>query len=327
MPVRANPVIEPEPAAAPPAAAARTWQPKSVTWTSAAGVSVNLSDRGGGYSGQAGRAGFGPVDAQVISDTMWDGSALVRTHRTQPRVMTIPLLVEGPDQETYLERLNALQATFRHPADPATGLPAAGRITVSLPDGSQRSIGAYYQGGGSLTEDPVDDVAAHWGMLPNLQFYAPVPTWEGEIIAQEWQLAASGAGIPPMPPVTLSSSSVLGTTQVINPGDADAYPVWTITGPGTPTITNSDTGQSYAFTSAIPAGTVVTVDCRPVELAPATGLTAVDGSGTDWWPLLADYPDFWPLPPGTSDISLSMPGSTAASSVALSAASRWLGAW
>lgn len=329
MPVRGGQAAPapPSPPSGPSRPAAKPYLPKQVTWTSAAGVTINLSSRDGGYATQPGRTGFGPVDGQIVADSMWDGSALVRTHRGQPRVMTVPLFIEGEDQETYLQRLDALQATFRHPVDPATGLPIPGRITVSLADGSQRSIAAYYQAGGTLTEDTFDDAAAGWGQLPNLQFYAPVPTWEGEEISQTWGLAASSGGIPPLPPITLTGSSVLGQTTVTNPGDTEAYPVWTITGPGTPAITNTGSGQTYTFTQAIPAGTVVTVDCQPVQVAPATGLTATDDSGTDWWPYLEDYPDFWPLPPGTTNITLEMTGATTASSIALSAASRWQGAW
>lgn len=304
-----------------------TWMAKAVTWTSAAGTVITLTDSAHGYVSTTGRTGFGPVDAQVVSDQMWDGSSLVRAHRVQPRVITVPLYVQGPDTATYLARLRALQATFRHPPDPATGLPVPGRITVLLPDGSQRSAGAYYQGGGTVTESDVDDVAATWCSLPNLQFYAPVPTWEGAPVSRTWQLAAAGAGVPPLPPVLLGAGSVLGTATVTNPGDTDAYPVWTLTGPGMPTVTNLDTGQSFAFTSSVPAGTTVTVDCRPPEIAPATGLTAVDGSGTDWWPSLADYPDFWSLPPGLTNLSVSVSGATAASGVTVTFAPRYLAAW
>lgn len=303
------------------------WAAKQVTWTGANGTEITLTDSAGGYVSTTGRTGFGPVDPTVVSDQMWDGSSLVRNHRLQPRVITVPLYVMGPDTETYLARLRALQSTFRHPPDPATGLPVPGRVTVQLPDGTHRSAQAYYQSGGSPTEDQLDDVPAGWVSLPNLQFYAPVPTWEGDLIAQTWQLAAEPAGVPPMPPVLLGAGTVLGDAQVDNPGDTDAYPVWTITGPGTPVIADTDTGQSYEFTTALAAGQTVTVDCRPVELAPLTGLTAVDDAGNDWWPNFADYPDFWTLPPGVSNISLEMDGATPDSSVSVSALARWLAAW
>lgn len=303
------------------------WTAKAVTWTSAAGDTIVLTDSANGYVSTVGRSGFGPVDAQIASDQMWDGSSLVRNHRLQPRVITVPLYILAPDTATYLARLRALQAALRHPPDPATGLPVPGRITVHLPDGTQRSAPAYYQSGASPTEDQVDDVAAGLVALPNLQWYAPVPTWEGEEISQTWQLAGTPSGVPPMPPVLLGTGTVLGSTQITNPGDADAYPVWTITGPGTPVISNAGTGESYEFTTALAAGQTVTVDCRPVEIAPQTGLTAVDNTGTDWWPAFADYPDFWTLPPGTSSISLEMDGATSASSVSVSASARWLSAW
>lgn len=305
-----------------------TWAAKSITWTSAAGQVITLTDTANGYISTTGRSGFGPVDAQIVSDQTWDGSSLVRNVRQQPRVVTVPVYVTGPEAATYLTRMRALQASLRHPPDPSTGLPVPGRITVQLPDGSQRSIGAYYQSGATLTEDQLDDVAAGWSALPNLQFYCPVPTWEGLTVRKTWQLAVSGSGgVPPMPPVLLGTGTVLGTTQLVNPGDTDAYPVWTITGPGTPTIANTDTGESYQFTKAVPAGVTVTVDCRPVELAPATGLTAIDSSGSDWWPNFSDFPDFWVLPPGPSNISLQMSGATAATSISVTAASRWLAAW
>lgn len=303
------------------------WAAKSITWTSAAGDMIVLTDSAGGYVSTVGRSGFGAVDPTVVSDQMWDGSSLVRNHRLQPRVMTVPLYILGPDAATYLARLRALQATLRHPPDPATGLPVPGRVTVRLPDGTQRSVPAFYQAGGSPTEDQLDDVAAGWVSLPNLQFYAPVATWEGAQITRTWQLSGSPSGVPPMPPVLLGAGTVLGATQIVNPGDTDAYPVWTITGPGTPTISNNDTGQSYKFTQALAAGQTVTVDCRPVQVAPETGLTAVDNSGTDWWPEFASYPDFWTLPPGVSNINLEMDGATSASAVTVSAAARWLSAW
>jgi hypothetical protein len=303
------------------------WASKAISWTSAAGVTIGLTDSEGGYISTTGRTGFGPVDAQIVSDAMWDGSSLVRTHRVQPRLMTVPLYVMGPDAATYLARLRALQATLRHPVDSATGLPVPGRVTVQLPDASARSLAAYYQGGATPTESDVDDVAAGWCALPNLQFYAPVPTWEGDAVSRTWQLAPSSAGVPPMPPVLLGSGAVIGSSAVTNPGDTDAYPVWSITGPGTVTIENADTGQSYAFTAAIGSGTTVTVDCRPVELAPLTGLTATDQTGTDWWPHLADYPDFWTLPPGDTNLAITVTGATAASSVTVTFAPRYLGAW
>lgn len=304
--------------------------PKQVVWTASDGVtSINLTNRPGGYFTLTGRQGFGPVDALMTTDTMWDGSGLVRNTRAQPRLMTVPLMIEGKPVTglDYLTLYRALTATFRHPVNSTTDLPTPGRITVSLPDGTTRSIAAYYQGGGSPVEDTFDDTAIGWSMLPNLQFLAPVPTWEGDTQVQTWELAPDDGGVPPMPPVLLGSTTLLGTTTFQNLGDSDAYPVWTITGPGTPTITNTDTGDSIAFTEAIDDGDTVVVDCRPVSIAPATGLTATQQDDTDWWPMLQDFPDLFTLPPGLSHLDLAMASSGPDSSITLSVTTRWQGAW
>lgn len=324
MPVLAKPFAPPA-----PVTPADFFPAKTVLWTMWDGsVTLNLSDRDAGYMNQPGRAGFGPVDAQVIADTLWDGSTLVRTHRPSPRTLVLPLAVIGSDPDDYRTKLDALWATFRHPPDAVSGLPTPGRISVAQTDGTLRSLPAYYSSGGAPSEDELDDLAWALCFLPNLQFYAPVATWEGAAISQTWVLAGGGgAGVPPMPPVTLTTGSVIGTTAFTNPGDADSYPVWSITGPGTPTITNVDTGDAFQFTSAIGSGVTVTVDCRPPSLAPATGLTAVDNLSNDWWPSLANYPAFWSLPPGTTNLTLTVSGATAATSVNLDLVPRYNGGW
>lgn len=306
-------------------------QPKRILWTGANGDVIDLSTRTAGTAGLVGRDGFGPVDAEIIADRMALGSALPRTHRVQPRLMTTPLQVEGRTEAEYLARWRRLQASLRHPVDVATGLPVAGRMTVELPDGTSRSIPAYYQGGASPTEDQLDDVLAHYVQLPNLQWYAPYPLWQGADIGRTWEVEPESRPLYPIYPIRFTGSQVLAEATIVNPGDADAFPVWTLRGPGTPTIGRSDTGESFAFTEAIPAGTTVTVDCRPVELAPATALTAIDdqdaGDASDWWDRLADFPDFWVIPPGETHLSLSMTGATSASRIQLSALAGWQGGW
>lgn len=310
-----------------PVTPAPSGQPKRILWTGANGDTIDLSTRSGGFFTLTGRDGFGQIDAEIVADRMSSGSALPRAHRWQPRVMTNPLQVEGRTEAEYLSRWRRLQASLRHPVDPATYLPTPGRITVELPDGSSRSIPALYQSGASPTEDTLDDVLAHWVQLPNLQFYAAHPIWQGADIGRTWQVVADARPFYPIYPLRVKASQVLSTATITNPGDADAYGVWTLVGPGVPSISRSDTGEVFAFTEAIPSGRTVTVDCRPVELAPATGLTAIDDTGVDWWDRLADFPDFWKIPPGVTHLDLSMTGATVDSRITLSAAAGWQGGW
>ena len=123
-----------------------------------------------------------------------------------------------------------------------------------------------------------------------------------------------------MPPVLLSPPSTLGSATVTNEGGGDAYPVWKIYGPGTPTITNNTTGRSFGMSSALTSGEVVTVDTRP------TLQSAVDGTGADrWGDLVKSSPrDLWTLPPGVNQLTVVLAGSGAGSAVELTYHQRWL---
>lgn len=306
-------------------------QPKRITWTSAVGDTIDLTSRAGGYFTLTGREGFGPIDADIVADRMASGSSLPRAHRWQPRLMTNPLQIEGKTEAEYLARYRRLQASLRHPIDPDTYLPVPGRITVELPDGSSRFIPALYQGGASPTEDHLDDVLAHWVRLPNLQFYAGFPLWQGADIGRSWQVSPATRPFYPIYPIRVKSSQVLDDATIFNPGDADAFPLWRLRGPGTPTIGNADTGAVFRFSEPIPSGVTVTVDCRPVELAPATGLTALDdqglGDSSDWWDRFVDFPAFWTVPPGTTHLNLAMTGADETSRIQLIALAGWQGGW
>jgi hypothetical protein len=79
-----------------------------------------------------------------------------------------------------------------------------------------------------------------------------------------------------------------GSALVVNAGDIDAWPVFTITGPvESPVITNETTGDSFLVFGTIAAGQVVTIDSR-------TGV--VDPSST----VLVGRP--WRLVPGNNTV-------------------------
>lgn len=294
--------------------------PKRIVWTDPGGEDWHLSTEA--YSSLAGRAGFGLVEREVIQDRMPSGAAMLHAIRDTPRVLSVPLLIRGSTPDEYLQRYRGLQGAFRHRRG---GEDVPGRVTVALPDGSRRSIAAYYNGGLGA-EEQIDDLIAGYAFFPNLEFVALDPYWEGADIQIEWAQAETGAFFPILP-VNLASSQVLGDTTADNPGDADAYPVWEVNGPGTPTVANVTTGRQWAFTQSIPTGTTVTVDTRPPEIAPETGLTATAGDGTDWFEHFADYPELWALEPGTNELSLEVVGADANTAVRMTATIRHQAGW
>lgn len=293
--------------------------PKRVTWTSPTGDVLALCDDGQGYRSLKGRSGFGMVPREVLYDSLPAGGGILRSIHDQVRVLAIPLRVSGLTQDQYLDRYRRLVRSVRHRIG---GEDLPGTITVELPNGTRRSISAYYNGGLDAEED-IDDLLQLGQSFPRLEFLALDPYWTGGTVDGQW--AASVAGQPwfGTMPRKLSASQVLGTVTVDVPGDADAYPIWKITGPGVPVIGNNTTSRSFQFKSGspIPAGRTVTVDTRDDQLS------VVDDLGNDLYSSLLEFPDLWTLEPGINELQVEIGGATAASKVAFTAGVRWQTGW
>lgn len=62
-----------------------------------------------------------------------------------------------------------------------------------------------------------------------------------------------------------------GTMTCVNQGDANAFPVFTVTGPvNTPVITDVSTGQSFQVNAIIPAGNTVVIDSASGSVTPSS---------------------------------------------------------
>jgi hypothetical protein len=260
------------------------------------------------------------VPREVIYDTVPTGGGIPRTIQDQVRIISLPLSVQGPDPDTYLQRRARLQASVRHPED-LDGVPTPGTLTVALPDGSRRSIAAYYNGGLDGEEDIVDDLLLCYQTFPRLEFIALDPYWTGgTLTSPTWRTAAPVAWFGGLP-LQLSANQVLGSVSVDVPGDADSFPVWTIVGPGAPEVINNTTGRSWAFGTAIASGRTVTVDTREGRL------TVVDDLGNNLYGSLEAFPDLWPLRSGRNDLTVTMTGSSTASRISFAADIRWQTGW
>jgi hypothetical protein len=302
----------------PPAPSPTRPQPKIFTWTAPGGDVIPLCDQGAGYLSLKGRAGMGMIPREVIYDANPDGGGIFRTIQDQVRVISYPLRIQGDTQTLYLERYRRLQRGFRHRRG---GVDVPGTLTVGLPDGTSRSISAFYLGGLDPEEAELDDLLAVGQNHPRLEFLALDPYWTGGDISYTW--ASSAASVPffATMPVHLSASQVLGNVTADLPGDADSYPIWTLTGPGTPLLANDTTGSELVFAEEIPDGTVVTIDTRPEQL------TVVDDEDENWYPNLEAFPDLWVLEPGVNELRVEMSGATADSKVQMTAAVRWQTGW
>lgn len=294
-------------------------QPKRVTWTSPAGDVLDLSSDAQGYRTLPGRAGFGLPPREVVYDPSPTGGGIFRTIQDQVRLLSVPLRVQADTRDDYLTRLHRLQTAMRHRYG---GQDIPGVITAYLPSGSWRSIRAFYNGGLDDHTEDLEDLLFTSQPFPNLEFIALDPYWTGGTVAGAWRSTSGKAWFGAFPR-TLAASQVLGAVRVDVPGDADAYPIWTIKGPGVPTIANVTTGRSFQFKSGSPiaSGQTVTIDTREEQLS------VVDQDGTNLYGSLQQWPDLWTLEPGPNDLTVDMASATLATRVSFTAGVRWQAGW
>lgn len=260
-------------------------------------------------------SGIGSAPSALSALQLPTGDMLVQSVAPGARQIVIGLYAFDDDQGALLARADALARALTH--DRAGGF-VPGRLIFQRPDGSMRQISVACTSGADLPDD--DGSALQQSITYGLTFQPQSPYFED---TQQTVLTIAAApvsgGVPPMPPVLLSPSTVLGDTVITNSGDADAWPVWTITGPGTPTITNVTTGRSFGFATELGSGEQRIVDTRPGMVS------AVDAAGADWWSdLVKSTPrDLWQLVPGDNEVTLELDGAGTGSQIELAYARRW----
>lgn len=137
--------------------------------------------------------------------------------------------------------------------------------------------------------DPYDrDPALHGWSLYHVQMVACEPFWRGPEVSQTWQNAAPVPFFGVDGQLHVSNSSSMTAATMNNPGDVEAWPAWTITGPMTSLSITVDGGTITIPTLA--SGDTLIVNTDP---AVATALkNGVDVSG------LVDPWDPRPIPRG-----------------------------
>lgn len=287
---------------------------KRITWTGPAGDVFELTNENVGMGSLQGRSGFGLAPTTLTADDLDSGGGLLRSIHAGPQIVHIPLAVWADDSTTFYARYDQLAASFQHVRG---GKTVPGRLTVQRPDGKARSTTAYYQDG----LNPQEWTNRKGVTITDLQFWCPSPYWYGDTITYRVTYP-DPAGFPffPILPLVLAPANVStgGPVTITNPGDAPSWPVWRITGPGTPTLTSITRGETILFTEEVPAGRTVTIDTRPPSIAPDTALTAVDDTDANWWPMLDQFPQLWPLEAGPNTVNLAMAGATSDTQILMS---------
>jgi hypothetical protein len=284
----------------------------TATWTDPTGVVWPLSDTGDdvGWFTPPGPAGWNATSYELVTDSLPRGGEQVRFVRAKPGSLTWPIYVWGDSHLQYVQRLRQIKKAFTMTLH--RGLP--GTLTVARPDGTARTIRAYYSAGleGQSGEGWLFSTDA-------VTLFCPDGYWTDVSSITETRSYIPGSDfLNPFP--TISDSLALGETSINNPGDVDAWPYWTVTGPMSAlTGTNVTTGHEFVLTYGLNAGEQLTIATdRPMVRGPAGQNLAAYLN----WP--AAY--LWSLMPGDNDVIFNLSGGAAGSQIQLSFRPRYEGA-
>lgn len=280
-----------------------------LTWVDPDGTAWNWMDRRQVFATNV--AGLGTPTPAMSTLGLPSGGVIVQNYLPQPRTITVGLFAYNDDQAAWLALLDRISVSLW---TVRSGEPAPGTLIVHHPDGSARQIDAFVTAGNDQSNDDNSKSGLTWSTWA-LTLTCPDPYWRDAEVTTLTFEESTAVGIPPMPPVDLAPATVLGNTTVTNTGDADAYPIWTIHGPGTPTMTNTTTGRVWSLKSPLISTDVWTIDTSPDGRASVT-----DQDGISQWAALAQSAprDLWPLVPGVNKLDLALAGAEAGSKIELS---------
>lgn len=261
----------------------------------------------------SGRVGaFMPPVAFVEDTVPLQPGARLREVRFRPREVDLVMMAQAASASA----LRTLLRSSLHWFDPTRG---EGTLRVQVDGGIERELRCRYAGGLELSESQRENGRIWQKFVLTLR--AVDPFWYGRNAIVATYLAATGGSFFPILPLRLASSTIFADAIVTNAGDVEAWPVWTITGPGSGLVlSNQTTNKRLALTQALLGGETVTIDTRPGQK------TVRKNDGANLFGSLSSDSSLWSLQVGDNSIRVELSGSTTASSVVLSYYTRYLGA-
>lgn len=294
------------PPSVPPGPAPNLVGTMRATWTDPEGVVWELTGPHAQHGWLTRRevGGWGAAPVTLVTDPLARGGVHVRHQRPEPRRLTWPLHIYGDTHVEFIRRYRTLMRAFA-----LTKYRGPGTLTIYRPDGTARAIDCLYEDG--------------WGGEPSENWVFANPTitllcpdgyfrdTERRFVRREY----TAAGNPYLSPYrTVVSAQVLGESTVVNTGDVQTWPSWTITGPATQLVaTNETTGESFTFTHSLLGGQTATITVTPTR-ALVRGPNDENLVGKLNWPGAS----LWALLPGSNDVDFQVFGSGPGTAIELS---------
>lgn len=319
MPVLATRVTTPTVPTPPPPLVVNPRHPLAFAYVDPDGVVWQWSDPASRITVET-ITGLGSPPPAFGAIALPGGGQLPQMYGAAPRNLVVGLDVcDESSQDGLLDLIDRLALSWW---GERYGQPAAGTLIVHRPDGTARQIEVFCTSGPDQPDVVSSEDGYQWSTKYALTFVSALDPFFTDATATEVTFIpeVDDAGVPPMPPVLLQPAAVLGSATVMNSGSGPAFPIWTITGPGQPTMTLTSAGLSFGLDVTLDADEVVTIDTRPGRQS------CVDQDGNDRWSDLAKSAprDLWALPPGQSNLSMSFTSASADSRIVMSYVRRWL---
>lgn len=238
------------------------------------------------------------------------GSSLRRV-KVGAREVSIPLTVQSEQDAINVRTVMRSLSQWLNPLN-GNGI---GALRYTAPDGVIRKLYCVYAGGLDVAEDGRGTF-----IRSLLVFRAFDPFWYAGT-ADVFNFAGGTAiGFFPIFPMNLSQSQIFGNVAAVNDGDVEAWPIWYITGPANAPIIlrNLGTGNLISLNISLMAGEGLTIDTRPGSKS------VIKTDGSNLYSALSTNSYLWPIPPGESNLSIEMAGTTLNSLASLQFTKRYL---
>lgn len=298
----------------------------SITGKNGEGEEIPLT----GFSGKAwpgivmqpGATGLDSPPFELHSDDSpnLDGG-IFRNSRAVQREIMVPVHLHGIDRKS----LKDLQRKLVSSLNPTKGYCVLKFIES---DAVPKYLYCYYKAGMEGSEE-TSQSGFTWKTF-GIQLTAFDPYFYSDFVqAAQWSF---GTGEPFLSttvsflPFKINAGLLSGSeVTIVNPGDVQAWPVWKLNGPIRSFQFVSPDGKSFGITAPIDGSNVIgggrtlTVDTRP-------GYKSLkDDLGVNYWPLLDDDPELWPISEGISECNVSIVPGAGTASVELTYSPRYEG--
>jgi hypothetical protein len=254
--------------------------------------------------GVAGRM-MAPANLTTVAIPQSDGSAFLGADYLA-RAVTVPVPFPG----SLLDRDELRR--WAKVLDPKRG---EGVLAVVQGEWAGRQLVCTYEAGLDELEEQGDVQTG------TLLFRAAWPYWQ-DPDDSEIDVAQGGALVKwfPFLPLVLGASDAFAGFTIDNDGDATAWPVVVVNGPGLEVeARNETTGERWHVNGALLGGQTMTVDTRP-------GHKTVDIAGANGFPRLASGSNLWGLAPGPNRVTVSMAATDPTSLIRFTWRRNWLAA-